>query len=87
MRLKPFATCFCQVASLFIIIILLSFYFFTQKEKDDFGGNLKLGYDKMDKLKANYGIWSLKWNEWMSSLNGKINIDWDDWVSSKKWHY
>jgi hypothetical protein len=56
MRLKPFATCSCQVASLFIIIILLSFYFFTQKEKDDFRGNLKLGYDKMDKLKANYGI-------------------------------
>jgi len=41
----------------------------------------------MDKLEAKYDIWSLKWNEWMSTLNGKINIDWDDWVSSQKWHY
>jgi len=55
MHLKPFSTCSCQVVNLFFFF-LLSFYFFTQKEKDDFGGNLKLGYDKMDKLEAKYDI-------------------------------
>jgi hypothetical protein len=25
-----------------------------------------------------------EWNEWMGSLNGKINVDWDDWVGSQQ---
>ena len=54
MHLKPFSTCSCQVVSLFFFCF--HFIFLLKRKKDDFGGNLKLGYDKMDKLEAKYDI-------------------------------